>query len=176
MNEMIGGLVSVTASCFTTDIWAASVIGFFSAYVCFGIEYIARWKLGLDDPLNVIGVHLGCGFYACIMQGIFANDAVDHPGLIYGGFNHFGIQILGTLICLMFTTFCSILLWIFMKKVFFRATSIRVTLLDSYLGQNVAETNMHRAFREIMRCNSNLAKQLLWEFHRYTEHCFNSEG
>eukprot|EP01084_Bolivina_argentea_P261095 441104_1 len=95
MNAMIGGLVSVTASCFTTDIWAASVIGFFSAYVCFGIEYIARWKFGLDDPLNVIGVHLGCGFYACIMQGIFANDAVDHPGLIYGGFNHFGIQILG---------------------------------------------------------------------------------
>eukprot|EP01084_Bolivina_argentea_P261094 441103_1 len=176
MSAMIGGLVSITASCFTIDVWAASIIGFFSPCVCFGVAYVARWKIGLDDPLNVIGIHLGCGVYACIMQGIFANDSADLPGFIYGGFAHFGIQLLGTVVCLIFLTVCSTLIWTFIKRVFFRATSIRVTLLDSYLGQNVAATNMHRSFREIMNCNSNLAKQLVWDFHMFTERCFNSEG
>ncbi len=60
MNAMIGGLVSVTASCYSADVWAASVIGFFAAYVCFGVEHIVRWKLGLDGELCFFVGILSC--------------------------------------------------------------------------------------------------------------------
>eukprot|EP00483_Globobulimina_turgida_P003615 UN03621 len=109
------------------------------------------------------------------MQGIFANGIVGDAGLVYGGFKHFGVQILGSSIWLIFCMILTILEWFFMKKVIFRNTSLRVSLLDTYLGTNIAADHIQPALQEMLDAKTNLAKQMLWEFHKYTLQLFANE-
>jgi Amt family ammonium transporter len=76
----VAGLVAVTPACAALDpIWAL-LLGFIAGVVCaFAVEL--KWKLGFDDSLDVVGIHLVGGLIGTLYLGFFANGT----GLFMGG-------------------------------------------------------------------------------------------
>ena len=96
----VAGLVAITPACAFLVPWSAIVLGLLAGTVCaFAVGF--KYRLGFDDSLDVVGVHLVGGIVGCLFLGFFstarANDngrppigaAVD--GLFYGG----GLSLLG---------------------------------------------------------------------------------
>jgi len=83
----IAGLVAITPACAFVAPWAAVVIGLVAGILCalcVGIKY----KLGFDDSLDVVAVHLVGGIWGCLAIGIFGTSVVNRvglDGLLYGG-------------------------------------------------------------------------------------------
>jgi len=83
----IAGLVAITPACAFVAPWAAVVIGLVAGILCalcVGIKY----KLGFDDSLDVVAVHLVGGIWGCLAIGIFGTSVVNSvglDGLLYGG-------------------------------------------------------------------------------------------
>ncbi|MEU6718195.1 ammonium transporter [Nonomuraea sp. NPDC046802] len=95
----VAGLVAITPACGFVDPWAAVVIGLLAGVGCayaVGLKY----KLGFDDSLDVVGVHLVGGVIGAVALGFVAAYPFL-PGqnkgiLIEGGqFSQLGLQILG---------------------------------------------------------------------------------
>ncbi len=81
-SGIVAGLVAITPACaFLTPVWAI-VLGIVAGAVCaFAIDL--KYKLGYDDSLDVVGLHLVAGFIGCIYVGLFAS--VGTEGLFMGG-------------------------------------------------------------------------------------------
>ncbi|MEU8247642.1 ammonium transporter [Nonomuraea sp. NPDC048916] len=94
----VAGLVAITPACGFVDPWAAALIGLVAGAACsyaVGLKY----KLGYDDSLDVVGVHLVGGVIGAVALGfVAAYPATDaqSEGLFYGGgFGQLGLQVLG---------------------------------------------------------------------------------
>lgn len=95
-NGNLAGLVAITGSCDGVDMWAAFIIGIIG-----GMTYIAAAKavynLQLDDPVDALPIHGGCGIVGAIFPGLFD----IHNGAFYGhGGYHLGVQLLGIVVWL----------------------------------------------------------------------------
>ena len=79
-SGIVAGLVAITPSCANlTPIWAI-VLGLVAGAVCaYAIEL--KYKIGVDDTLDVVGIHLVAGFIGTLYLGFFAIDT----GLFTGG-------------------------------------------------------------------------------------------
>jgi len=81
MNGGLGGLVGITANCCVVTPYYACAIGAIAGWV-----YIICSKLlvalRVDDAVDAIPVHLGCGIWGCIATGIFADP--DKVMFVYG--------------------------------------------------------------------------------------------
>jgi Amt family ammonium transporter len=88
----VAGLVAITPACASVSPIGAIVVGVVAGAVCawaVGLKY----KLGFDDSLDVVGVHLVGGVVGSLIIGLLATSAVtgilkngDGPsGLFYGG-------------------------------------------------------------------------------------------
>ncbi|MFI7697554.1 ammonium transporter [Nonomuraea sp. NPDC049480] len=95
----VAGLVAITPACGFVDPWAAVVIGLLAGVGCayaVGLKY----KLGFDDSLDVVGVHLVGGVIGAVSLGFVAAYPFL-PGqnkgiLIEGGqISQLGLQVLG---------------------------------------------------------------------------------
>ncbi|MEU7001417.1 ammonium transporter [Nonomuraea sp. NPDC046570] len=95
----VAGLVAITPACGFVDPWAAVVIGLLAGVACayaVGLKY----RLGFDDSLDVVGVHLVGGVIGAVALGFFAAYPFL-PGqnkgiLIEGGqLSQLGLQVLG---------------------------------------------------------------------------------
>jgi len=76
----VAGLVAITPACASlTPIWAI-VLGLVAGAVC-ALAIELKFKLGFDDSLDVVGIHLVGGLIGTLYLGIFANGT----GLIYSG-------------------------------------------------------------------------------------------
>ncbi|MFJ4165982.1 ammonium transporter [Microbacterium sp. NPDC089698] len=76
----VAGLVAITPACAAlTPIWAV-VLGIVAGVVC-QLAIDLKYKLGFDDSLDVVGIHLIGGIVGTLYLGIFANST----GLIYSG-------------------------------------------------------------------------------------------
>ncbi|MCT9000784.1 ammonium transporter [Microbacterium memoriense] len=76
----VAGLVAITPACANLDpIWAL-VLGLVAGAVC-ALAIELKWKLGYDDSLDVVGIHMVGGFIGCWYLGFFAIDT----GLFTGG-------------------------------------------------------------------------------------------
>ncbi|MFD7922236.1 ammonium transporter [Streptomyces sp. NPDC059740] len=82
----VAGLVAITPSCGSVDVPGALVVGLVAGVVC---SYAVNWKfrLGYDDSLDVVGVHLVAGVTGTLLIGLLATSTMtDGPeGLLYGG-------------------------------------------------------------------------------------------
>ena len=96
------GLVAITPACAFLVPWSAIVLGLVAGAVC-AYAVGMKYRLGFDDSLDVVGVHLVGGIVGCLFLGFFSTakanvngaggTAVD--GLFYGGgFHLLGIQAL----------------------------------------------------------------------------------
>jgi Amt family ammonium transporter len=94
----VAGLVAITPACAFIAPWAAIVLGLLAGGICcfaIGIKH----KLGFDDALDVVGVHLVGGAFGAVSLGFLAAYPIvsnQHKGLFYGGgWHQLGVQALG---------------------------------------------------------------------------------
>ncbi len=83
----VSGLVAITPACAFVAPWAAVVIGFLAGAAC-ALAVGLKYKLGYDDALDVVGVHLVGGIIGSLAIGFFGSSAVNSvglDGLFYGG-------------------------------------------------------------------------------------------
>jgi ammonium transporter, Amt family len=100
-NSMIAGLVSITAPCACIETWAAILIGGVGAGLQAGASGLV-YRLGLDDPLDAIAIHLVCGVWSVIAPGFFASPSfiAQTKGIDVGDVTVYGIFYGGSAKCL----------------------------------------------------------------------------
>ncbi|HEY4456586.1 MAG TPA: ammonia channel protein, partial [Pseudonocardiaceae bacterium] len=83
----VAGLVAITPACGFVNPLGALVIGLVAGAVC-ALAVGLKFKLGFDDSLDVVGVHLVGGIIGTVLIGFFATVSVNSAGgngLFYGG-------------------------------------------------------------------------------------------
>ena len=85
-SGIVAGLVAITPACGAVDITGAIAIGAIAGAICawaVGLKY----KFGLDDSLDVVGVHLVGGIVGTLLIGLFSvsDGAAGVEGLFHGG-------------------------------------------------------------------------------------------
>ncbi|EJK44105.1 hypothetical protein THAOC_37386 [Thalassiosira oceanica] len=88
MNGALGGLVSITAGCSVVTPWAAFIIGIIGGWTYIFWSSLLV-KLKIDDAVDAIPVHFGCGIWGCIAVGLFAKPSL--VGEAYGEHGHYGV-------------------------------------------------------------------------------------
>jgi Amt family ammonium transporter len=85
-SGIVAGLVAITPSCSSVNVLGALVIGAVGGSLC-ALAVGLKFKLGFDDSLDVVGVHLVGGLAGTLLIGLLA--APEAPaaakGLFYGG-------------------------------------------------------------------------------------------
>lgn len=76
----VAGLVAITPACASLTPFWAIVLGLIAGAVC-ALAIELKFKLGFDDSLDVVGIHLVGGLIGTLYLGFFANGS----GLIYSG-------------------------------------------------------------------------------------------
>ncbi|WP_407640500.1 ammonium transporter [Actinokineospora iranica] len=89
----VAGLVAITPAAGFVSPLGALAIGLIAGAVC-ALSVSLKYKLGYDDSLDVVGVHLVGGLIGTVAIGFFATTSVNpagKEGLFYGG----GLGLLG---------------------------------------------------------------------------------
>ncbi|WP_082057037.1 ammonium transporter [Psychromicrobium lacuslunae] len=121
----VAGLVAITpAAAALTPGWAI-VLGILAGAVC-ALAVGLKYKLGYDDSLDVVGVHLVGGLIGTLFIGLAANEGspAGVNGLFYGGgFELLGKQALGSFAVLIYSFVVAFIVgWIINKTMGFRIT------------------------------------------------------
>jgi Amt family ammonium transporter len=84
----VAGLVAITPACGTVSPVGAIAVGAVAGALC-ALAVGLKYKLGYDDSLDVVGVHLVGGLVGTLLIGFFATKTnaggKDAAGLFYGG-------------------------------------------------------------------------------------------
>ena len=85
-SGVVAGLVAITPACSSVTPVGAILVGLVAGIVC-ALAVGLKYRLGYDDSLDVVGVHLVGGLWGTIAVGFLATS--DAPagvdGLFYGG-------------------------------------------------------------------------------------------
>jgi Amt family ammonium transporter len=134
----IAGLVAITPACGFLQPLPALGLGAVAGAVCL-LAVRLKHRLGYDDALDVVGVHLVGGVIGMVGVGLLAthavNPAVHHQGLLYGG----GLWLLGRQLVAVLAAGA----WAFgaswlLAKGIDRVTPLRVSLEDEHTGLDQA--------------------------------------
>lgn len=94
LTGAVAGFVAITPAAGYVSPAAAVVIGLLAAFVCYGAVQF-RKKKGLDDALDVVGVHGVGGIFGSLMVGVFAQQAFGGvDGLIAGNAHQLLVQVI----------------------------------------------------------------------------------
>ncbi|TLM82719.1 ammonium transporter [Pseudarthrobacter sp. NamE2] len=84
-SGVVAGLVAVTPSCANISPVAAIGLGLVAGAAC-AVFVDLKYRFGLDDSLDVVGVHLGAGLIGTLALGFIALPVDGQGGgLFYGG-------------------------------------------------------------------------------------------
>jgi Amt family ammonium transporter len=94
----VAGLVAITPACAFIAPWAAILLGAAAGAIC-AYAVGLKHRLGFDDALDVVGVHLVGGAFGALSLGLLAAYPLlsgQRKGLFYGGgLTQLGVQALG---------------------------------------------------------------------------------
>lgn len=111
----VAGLVAITPAAGSTDIPGALCIGVITSLVCFWMVAVVKPKFGYDDALDAFGVHGIGGIIGSILTGVFATRLVTGAdgaqGALYGDWHQLWIQIVTTLISIVFSAVMTFILF-----------------------------------------------------------------
>ena len=126
----VAGLVAITPASGFVEPWAAIVIGAVAGAVCYGAVRL-RAASGLDDSLDVVGVHGVGGTWGALATGLFATAAIGAggpgtgvDGLFYGEPSQMVDQLVAIGV-----------VWVYS----FTVTVVILKLLDVTMGLRVSE-------------------------------------
>ena len=111
-SGIVAGLVAITPSCGAVELPGAILIGAIAGGLCawaVGLKY----RLGMDDSLDVVGVHLVGGVVGTVLIGLVSS--ADAPGgidgLFYGGgLGSLGDQVMAALIAIVWSAVATALI------------------------------------------------------------------
>jgi Amt family ammonium transporter len=133
----VAGLVAVTPAAGYVETWAAVVIGLVAGVVCYAAVAL-KPKLGYDDSLDVVGVHMVGGLVGALLTGVFATKAINEfgaDGLAYGNPAQFGKQAIAVGVTLIF----SFVMTLVLIKVADMLVGIRVDESDELTGLDLTQ-------------------------------------
>ncbi|WP_072691645.1 ammonium transporter [Rhodococcus marinonascens] len=135
-SGVVAGLVAITPSCGTVNALGAIAIGAVAGVVC---SFAVGWKfrLGYDDSLDVVGVHLVGGIVGTILIGLLATEIMTGgpTGLFYGGgFAQLGKQLLAVVVVALYAFSVTYML----GKAIDRIMGFRVSQEDETSGIDLA--------------------------------------
>ncbi len=82
----VAGLVAITPSCGFVNLLGATIIGILAGAIC-ALACSLKFRLGLDDALDVLAVHFVGGVIGALAIGFLGTTAFNasgHDGLFYG--------------------------------------------------------------------------------------------
>jgi Amt family ammonium transporter len=85
-SGVVAGLVAITPACSSVTPIGAIFVGAVAGALC-ALAVGLKYRLGYDDSLDVVGVHLVGGLWGTIAVGLFASASTTAgvDGLFYGG-------------------------------------------------------------------------------------------
>jgi Amt family ammonium transporter len=126
----VAGLVAITPASGFVEPWAAIVIGAIAGVACYGAVRV-RASSGLDDSLDVVGVHGVGGMWGALATGLFATAAIGAggpgtgvDGLFYGNADQMVDQVIAVAVVAVYS---------------FAVTSVILKALDLTIGLRVSE-------------------------------------
>ncbi|MGP0629333.1 ammonium transporter [Nitrospina sp. 32_T5] len=91
-SGIVAGLVAITpAAGFVSPLWAM-VIGVIAGMVCY-LAVILKHRKGIDDSLDVFGIHGVGGAWGALATGLFVTHG--GTGLLDGNLKQVGVQVIG---------------------------------------------------------------------------------
>ncbi|MGH2788945.1 MAG: ammonium transporter [Actinomycetota bacterium] len=134
----VAGLVAITPASGFVGPMAAIAIGFAAGIVCAWAVGL-KFRLGYDDSLDVVGVHMIGGIAGALLTGIFADTAINAAGadglLAGGGLSLLGKQLVAVVATLGFSGVASIAL----LKLVDATIGLRVTEDDEVAGLDITQ-------------------------------------
>jgi Amt family ammonium transporter len=114
----VAGLVAITPACSALNPVTSIVVGVIAGVLC-ALAVGLKYKLGFDDSLDVVGVHLVGGLWGTISIGFFATAdapaAVD--GLFYGGgLGQLGKQVTAAVVVMLFSFVVTAIIGVVLQK------------------------------------------------------------
>ncbi|MCH7574431.1 MAG: ammonium transporter [Candidatus Marinimicrobia bacterium] len=144
LNGALGGLVSITAGCFTVTPAGALWIGFIGGV----LVVLSVWTLDrifkIDDPVGAVSVHAVAGVWGTLACGLFNAEAVlnigtSNTGLFYGGgVNQLISQFIGVGAAFVWAFGLGMLLFLALKH----TVGLRVSEEEEILGLDIGEHGM----------------------------------
>lgn len=111
----VSGLVAITPAAGTVDIFGAFCIGLITPIICFYMVAVIKPKFKYDDTLDAFGVHGIGGIVGSILTGVFATQFISGDGgvkgALYGDWHQLGVQILATVISIVFSAVMTFILF-----------------------------------------------------------------
>ena len=85
-SGVVAGLVAITPACSSVTPVGAILVGLVAGILC-ALAVGLKYRLGYDDSLDVVGVHLVGGVWGTLAVGLFASASTTAgvDGLLYGG-------------------------------------------------------------------------------------------
>lgn len=150
LNGALAGLVAITAPCANVDALGAIIIGAVAGIlVVLAVEFIDM-KLHVDDPVGAVAVHGVNGLWGALSVGLFATDTAPGAtakGLFYGGgFTQLGIQALGILAILAWTSITMYGVFQLIKK----TNGLRVSAEEEISGLDMPEHGLVSSYADFM--------------------------
>ncbi len=103
LTGAVAGFVAITPAAGYVAPWAAVVIGLAAAFVCYGAVQFRR-KKGLDDALDVVGVHGVGGILGSLLVGVFAQQAIGGvDGWVAGNPRQLLVQLIGVAVVVVYS-------------------------------------------------------------------------
>jgi len=116
-SGIVAGLVAITPAAGAVNLSGAVAIGAIAGAVC-AMAVGWKYKLGYDDSLDVVGVHLVGGIVGTVLIGVFSTSdgAGGVDGLLYGG----GVgslvdQTLGALVAIVYSAVVTLVIALAIK-------------------------------------------------------------
>lgn len=139
LNGSLAGLVAITAGCANVDALGSIIIGLVAGIWVVVVVEVLDLKLHIDDPVGAVGVHFANGIWGTLAVGLFATDT----GLFYGGgFRQLGVQALGIVAILAYTTVMMLVTFTLIKKFH----GLRVTAEEEISGLDSVEHGLASAY------------------------------
>jgi ammonium transporter, Amt family len=136
----VAGLVAITPCAGFVGGVAPIIIGLIAGVVCY-LAISLKFKLGYDDALDVVGVHLVGGLLGSILLGLFADASVNglgRDGVFFGGgWGLFGEQLLAVGVVMVFSFVVSFIIGVVLEKVL--RQGIRVSAEDEAQGLDLTQ-------------------------------------
>ncbi len=134
----VAGLVGITPAAGFVGPMAAIVIGLVAGVVCSWAVGL-KFKMGYDDSLDVVGVHLVGGLVGALLTGVFADLAINEAGadgLVAGG----GVGLLGKqAVAIVATVAFSLVVTYLILKLVDATIGLRVTEEEEQSGLDLAQ-------------------------------------
>jgi ammonium transporter, Amt family len=136
-SGIVAGLVAITPSCSSVSPIGAIIVGALAGVIC-ALAIGLKYKLGYDDSLDVVGVHLFGGLWGTLAVGFLATEAAPAGvnGLFYGGgFDQLWRQAVGAFAVMIYSGIMTFLIGLLLHK----TIGFRVTEEEERAGVDESE-------------------------------------